>query len=416
MRDRELYARILNLTAPWSVTDVDLDLKGQEVRVRLDVDAGAELRCPECEIVCARYDRRERRWRHLDTCQLQTVLITEVPRVTCPKHGVLQIKIPWAEPGSRFTAMFEALVIDWLGEASTMAVARLLRLSWDEVDGIQGRAVARGLARRDAKPPTQIGVDEKSFKKGHEYVTVVTDHVTGNVLEVGQDRKQETFEAYLKTMTPAQRGRITHVSMDMWQPFINAVRALVPDAERKINFDKYHVASHLGRGVDRVRRAEHVALMEAGDARLKKTKYLWLTNPDNMKRARWREFEALRTSALKTARAWTLKEVAMNLWSYRSMTWAKKAWKAWIGWALRSRLEPMRKVARMVREHLGGILNAVVSGATNALGESINAKIERIKNRACGFRNRVRFRNAIFFHLGGLDLYPETLRATHTNP
>ena len=307
MRDRELYARILNLTAPWSVTDVDLDLKGQEVRVRLDVDAGAELRCPECEIVCARYDRRERRWRHLDTCQLQTVLITEVPRVTCPKHGVLQIKIPWAEPGSRFTAMFEALVIDWLGEASTMAVARLLRLSWDEVDGIQGRAVARGLARRDAKPPTQIGVDEKSFKKGHEYVTVVSDHVTGNVLEVGQDRKQETFEAYLKTMTPAQRGRITHVSMDMWQPFINAVRALVPDAERKINFDKYHVASHLGRGVDRVRRAEHVALMEAGDARLKKTKYLWLTNPDNMKRARWREFEALRTSALKTARAWTLK-------------------------------------------------------------------------------------------------------------
>jgi len=106
----------------------------------------------------------------------------------------------------------------------------------------------------------------------------------------------------------------------------------------------------------------------------------------------------------------------MNLWSYRSMTWARKAWKAWIGWALRSRLEPMRKVARMVREHLGGILNAVVSGATNALGESINAKIERIKNRACGFRNRVRFRNAIFFHLGGLDLYPETLRATHTNP
>lgn len=414
MRDRELYARILNLTAPWSVADVDLDLKGQEVRIRLEPDAGAELRCPDCDTVCARYDRRERQWRHLDTCQLKTILVAEVPRVTCATHGVLQIKIPWAEPGSRFTAMFEALVIDWLLEASLLAVARQLEMTWDEVDGIQGRAVARGLARRKVKAPTHLGVDETSFQKHHEYVTVIIDHVTGHVVEVGQDRKQATLEAYLKTMTIEERTDIRSFAMDMWKPFIQAVTALVPDAERKINFDKYHVASHLGDGVDRVRKSEHRALTAEGDTTLVKTKYLWLTNPDNMKRDKWRGFAALRTSSLKTARAWAIKEMAMSLWHYRSRTWAEKGWKAWLAWALRSRLEPMKKVARMVREHLGGILNAVVSGVTNALGESINAKIQWIKRTACGFRNRVRFRNAIFFHLGGLDLYPETLKIAHT--
>jgi transposase len=414
MRDRELYARILNLSEPWTVADVDLDLEAKEVRIRLESDSGAQLHCPQCDAVCAGYDRREREWRHLDTCQLKTILRAVVPRVTCSEHGVLQVKIPWAEPGSRFTAMFEALVIDWLLEASLLAVARQLQMTWDEVDGVQGRAVKRGLARRKLAAPTQIGVDETSYQKHHEYVTVVTDHVTGHVVEVGQDRKQATLEAYLGSMTSEERSAITSVAMDMWKPFIQAVTAWVPDAARKINFDKFHVASHLGDGVDRVRKNEHRALTSEGDTTLAKTKYLWLTNPANMKQGKRREFAALRASSLKTARAWAIKEMAMGLWHYRSRTWAEKGWKEWLGWALRSRLEPMMKVARMVREHLGGILNAVVSGVTNALGESINAKIQWIKRTACGFRNRVRFRNAIFFHLGGLDLYPETLRIAHT--
>jgi transposase len=414
MRDRELYARILNLSAPWSVADVDLDLKRQEVRLRLEIEAGAELRCPECDAACAGYDRRAREWRHLDTCQLKTILVAEVPRVTCPEHGVRQVKVPWGEPGSRFTAMFEALVIDWLLEASLSAVARQLGLTWDEVAGVQGRAVQRGLARRERVAPTRIGVDETSFQKRHEYVTVVTDHATGAVVEVCQDRKQKTLEGYLAGMTHEERDSITHVAMDMWAPFISAVRALVPGADDKICFDKFHVASHLGTGVDRVRKAEHRALRLEGDTRLVRTKYLWLTRKSNLSDEQRKAFAALRGSSLKTARAWALKEAAMTLWRYTSKTWAEKGWRAWIGWALRSRLDPMRHVARMIREHLGGILNAVTSGVTNALGESINAKIQWIKRTACGFRNRARFRNAIFFHLGGLDLYPESLKIAHT--
>jgi transposase len=414
MRDRDLYSRILNLTSPWEVRDVDLDLKAQEVRVNVEAPGDARFSCPTCGRECGRYDRRERRWRHLDTCQLKTVLVAQVPRVQCPEHGVLQVKVPWAEPGSAFTALYEALVIDWLREATIKAVAEHLRLSWDEVDGIQARAVARGLERRGHQAPTRIGVDETSFQKRHEYVSVVTDQATGNVVHVADDRKQETLEAFFETMTEAERALIESVAMDMWGPYIAAVKAKVPDAEAKIAFDKYHVASHLGEAVDKVRRAEHRALVAEGDETLKGTKHTWLMNPDNMSEERKSDLQRLSGLVRKTSRAWAIKETAMRLWGYRSKGWARRMWKGWLGWAFRSRLEPMRAKARMVRKHLEGILNAVVSRTTNALAESVNAKIQAVKRRACGFRNRERFRNAIYFHCGGLDLYPASVRPAHT--
>lgn len=148
MRDVDLYAQILGVTAPWKVTTVDFDSAQQKVVVHLVYDPKKALSCPECDKKAPGYDTRVRRWRHLDTCQFLTILEAEVPRTRCPTHGVHQIRVPWSEPNSRFMALFVALVIDWLREASISAVARLSQLSWDEVDGIKSRAVARGLARR----------------------------------------------------------------------------------------------------------------------------------------------------------------------------------------------------------------------------------------------------------------------------
>jgi transposase len=149
-----------------------------------------------------------------------------------------------------------------------------------------------------------------------------------------------------------------------------------------------------------------------GDERLKRTRYLWLQNPENMSEERWDGvFADLRESALKTARAWAVKEHAMTLWGYATRGWAKRAWKSLIGWALRTRMEPVKKVGCMIRTHLWGILNAIVHGVTNARLESINARIQWVKKMACGFRNRERFRMAIYFHLGGLNLRPEPLLA-----
>ncbi len=418
MESTNLYQRILGLEAPWRVVNVDLDLKENEVRVLVEHDGVSPRRCPECGKSCPGYDHTRRSWRHLDTCQMQTILTADVPRVQCEEHGVRTVRVPWSEPGSRFTALFEALVINWLRAASIKEVAQRLGLGWSETDGIMSRAVERGLARREAAAPERIGVDETSFQKRHEYVTVVTDLEKSTVLHVGDDRKAQTLEAWYTTLSAAALKRLKVVAMDMWQPYIAATRRCVPKADERIVFDKYHVAAHLGKGLDHVRRKEQRELRAAGDTRLTKTRHLWLSNPDTLNRRlkpeQTERFDDLRCSTLRTARAYALKEAAMEIWDDKTRAAAAASWKWWHGWAIRSRLEPMKRAARLIKSHLRGIINAIVTGATNAAAESMNSKIQRVKRMACGFRNRDRFRTAIYFHLGGLDLNPVVL--THSIP
>ena len=409
MRDKDLYAQILGIKSPWQVADVELSVSKGEVTVQVEQEAGAKSCCPSCGKESPGYDSRRRRWRHLDTCQYKTILVADVPRVKCEEHGVVTVSVPWAEPGSGFTAMFEALVIDWLKEASTSAVSRLMGLSWNAIDGIMQRAVARGLSRREAVFPTQIGVDETAFRKRHDYVTIVSDQQEGNVLHVGSDRRKETLKAWYESLTEAQRDAIESVSMDMWPAYINATLESLPEAEEKIAFDKFHVAKYLGEAVDKVRRQEHKALMAEGYEDLKGSKHDWLYNPENMTRKQKIRFKSLRDSTLKTARAWAIKELAMSLWHYVRKTWARKGWEQWLSWAVRSRLEPIKDVARTIKEHLWGILNAVVLKVSNGPAEGLNSRIKMIKVRSRGFRNKERFANAIYFHLGGLNLYPEGL-------
>ena len=167
------------------------------------------------------------------------------------------------------------------------------------------RAVKRGLSRRQAEPVRHLGVDEKAFRKGHKYMTVVNDLVRGRVLYVAEDRKQESLDGFWGTLTEGQRTGIEAVAMDMWDPYVNSVREHVAEADRKIVFDKFHVAQHLGKAVDEVRRKENKALRAAGDDRLKGTRYDWLRNPATMDPDDRRAFAALRQSELKTCLLYT---------------------------------------------------------------------------------------------------------------
>ena len=258
---------------------------------------------------------QERRWRHLDTCQYRTILHARVPRQSCPKHGIKQVKVPWAEPGSRFTALFECLVINWLQRGCITAVAKLVGLSWDHAAGIRARATARGLARRDQKPVRYVGVDETSYRKGHQYVTVVNDLEEEAVLHVHDGRKQEALDSYWAAMPADHREQVVAVAMDMWEPDIRSTMEHLPGAEEKIVFDKFHVAQHLGDAVDAVRKAEHRELLAAGETWLKRTRYDWLRHPDHFTREAWRAFlKRVGTLNLKTGRAWALKETAMYIW------------------------------------------------------------------------------------------------------
>lgn len=410
MEDRELYQAILGLSEPWTVDRVELKEGDRAVEVWVREREGTGFLCPECGERAPIYDRSERRWRHLDTCQFTTIVCARVPRVECRAHGVKTVRVPWAEAGSRFTVLFERLAISWLREATPSAVARRLRLSWDEAEGIMHRAVRRGLLRRADErvttPVTRIGIDEKSFLKRHQYVSVVVDLDRARVLHVADDRKAESLIPYFAGLTEAERHGITAIAMDMWEPYRKTVRAQIPNADAKIVFDKFHVMAHVTSAVDAVRKQEHKALTARGDTRLTRTKYAWLKHPKHFSRAAWRAFTALRDSTLKSARAWAMKESIRRLWDYTYVGAARTFFTWWYGWAMRSGLAPMKKVARMIKAHLANILTYLTHRVTNAVTEGLNAKIQWVKYSARGYRNRDAFKTAILFHCGGLDLEP----------
>jgi transposase len=267
MRDVELYKTILGLTPPWTVVDVTLDVKGQHVTVRVHAGDGP-FPCPACHATVPGYDQKPRRWRHLDTCQFTTWIEAEVPRIECPTHGVKQLPIPWAEPGSQFTVLFERFAIDLLRECSVQGGADLLQITWDEAGGIKARAVTRGLARRGHAVVARLGVDEKAIAKRHRYLTVVADLDRSRVLYLIEDRKQASLDGFWGTLTPAQREGIEAIAMDMWEPYIHSTLVHLDDATAKFVFDKFHITKHLHDAVDKVRKAEHRALKQAQDDRL----------------------------------------------------------------------------------------------------------------------------------------------------
>jgi transposase len=255
-----------------------------------------------------------------------------------------------------------------------------------------------------------LGVDEKAFRKGHSYLTLVNDLIRARVLYVAEDRKQSSLDGFWETLTDEQVSGIEAVAMDMWDPYIASVREHLAEADAKIVFDKFHVAKHLGDAVDKVRRKEHKTLKAAGDDRLAGTRYDWLRNPASMEPKDRKEFAELRNSGLKTARAWALKETAMALYDYVYERPARKHFRWWHNWAVRSRLEPMIQAARMLKRRFENIITYLKHRITNASSESINAKIQWVKYTARGFRNRQKFVHAIYFHCGGLDLAPETTK------
>jgi transposase len=406
MDDRALYATILGLSEPWEVEAVELSEAEQAVHVSVRAEATARFGCSECGEVSPIYDHVERSWRHLDTCQFQTLLHARVPRVECATHGVRTIRVPWAEKRSRFTLLFERLAIAWLKEATPTAVARRLGLTWEEANGIVERAVRRGLARRPSAAGRRLGIDEHSYLRPYEFVTMVCDLDTHHVLYVGDHRTADTLVPYFESLTPGERAGITAIAMDMWDPYRKTVRAYVPDADRKIVFDRFHVMKQLLEAVDAVRRREHKELVKRGDRRLTHTKYVWLKHPARLTAAMREILDRLRDSTLKAARAWALKEAFQEIWHYRSIPAARAFFHRWYQWARRSRLPPMIQAAGTLARHIENILTYLRHHITNAVTEGLNAKIQWIKYSSRGFRDRERFKLAILFHCGGLDLEP----------
>lgn len=400
------YAQLLGITSPWAVKNVELKLVEKKVEIELGWQWGAAAQCPECGRECSIHDcAPERTWRHLDTMQFTTLIHARTPRSDCPEHGIKTMKVPWAAPHGRFTLLFERFAVEVLLASATVSQAcALLGISWDTAQQIMERAVERGLDRRQLDGLRHLGMDEKSFKRGQSYITLLTDLDQGRVLDVEEERTEGAAAAVWLTLSPEQKQQVEAVAVDMWEPFIRTVQKQAPHAD--IVHDKFHVSKYLGEAVDKVRRQEHKELMAQGDETLKGTRQLWLYNPQNFSENQAEEFSALKDLQLKVARAWAAKELFSKFWEYQQEGWARRFFKDWFGWVSRSRLKPVVEVAQMLKRHLDNLLTYLKHRITNAVTEGLNSKIQSLKSAARGFRNFDNYRIRILFFCGKLNLYP----------
>jgi transposase len=237
---------------------------------------------------------------------------------------------------------------------------------------------------------------------------MVNDLDRSRVLFVAEHRTEESLDGFWRSVSEKQRAAVRGVAMDMWDPYINSTRKHLPDADRKIVFDKFHIAKHLGEAVDLVRRRENKQLKAAGDDRLTGTRYDWSRHPAKMEPDDRKQFAALRDSGLQTARAWALKESMMAFFLYHYERPARKHYRWWHNWAVRCRLKPIIEKARMIQRRFANIITYLRLRITNAASESINSKIQWVKYTARGFCSKKNFLTAIYFHCGGLDLMPST--------
>ena len=406
MEIEEHYSQLLGIHSPWSISQVDLKMHEQRVDIEIEYadDVGP---CPECGAMCPKHDDRKRRsWRHLDTMQFETYLHCTVPRVRCKEHGAKSVAVPWAGKNSGFTLLFEGFAIRVLQAARSIEEARkLLGLSWHQTEAIKKRAVQRGLARREAVIIPHLGIDEKQFRNGHRYISSLVDLQGGRVLDVVEERTEEACKALLEqSLNEDQRQGVTAVALDMWKAFANAVGETLPQAD--IVHDRFHISQHLNEAVDKVRRQENKMLIKQGDHRLVGTKFSWLVNEERISEEFAAQFEGLKCSDLKVSRAWAIKELFRSFWSYTYAGWAKHHFKKWYAWAIRSRLEPIKEKARMIKKHLPNILTYFKHRISNAVAEGLNSKIQTIKANARGYRSFEGFRNSILFYCGGLDMQP----------
>lgn len=406
MQDQEFFTKVLGLEEPWLVKDVKLNLPTQ-VEVTLECRPGHEWTAADGSRLHV-HGWEVRRWRHLDTMQLETVLIARVPRLLDPQSGRTETPVlPWAKKGARWTALFEAWAVRLLEAVPNVSrAAALLRLDWHSAWEIKRRAVERGLARRKDESVPQLGIDEKSFGRGQDYVSIMADLKQRRVLEVVPERTQEAAEQLLETALKAeQREAVEAVCIDMWPAYEAAAASVLPQA--RVVYDPFHVVSHANQAVDEVRRKEHRLRRTQGDETLTGTRQLWLYGFERLDEKRRRELQALLDAPeLQTGIAWALKEQLRELWDYRRPSAARRFLDRWRERVVGSGLKPLIRVADMIFGHLEGILAWFWHPISNGITEGFNSAIQSLKNTARGYRSFANFRVAILFHHGKLDLTP----------
>lgn len=355
--------------------------------------------------MCPIYDHApERLWRHLDTMQFKTYLSCRLPRVKNKLGKIVTIMPPWASKHERHTFKFECWVIEQLKATKNQTkTAELLKCGFNVINRILHISTERGLKRRNLSESKleDLSIDEKSFKKGHQYVSVLSHPSSGCVIDISEGRSKESVEELLdNSLTAEQKLQVKTISMDMWKSFITVSKEKLVNAE--IVHDRFHLVKYLNEAIDKVRRREVKTQEE-----LKNTKYVLLKNKVNLTENQRIKFEAITNANYAVSKAWQVRENFKDLFNVE--TQKDNGYILFMKWANESinrQIPEVTKVVEMFENHLSGVVNALVNNASNAMAERLNGKIQEIKLAARGYRTFENFRSAILFFHGGLNFYP----------
>lgn len=377
------------------------------LEVEVEPRANGRPVCSGCGKVGPGYDtmRTPRRFEFVPFWGLVVVFVYTMRRVNCQTCGVKVEQVPWAEGKSTMTNEYKWYLAGWARRMSWKEVAEAFHVSWDRVFEAVKQAVAWGLEHRDLERITSIGVDEVQWHRGHQYQTVVyqIDEEQKRLLWIGPDRKAKTLLRFFRFLGKERTARLQFICSDMWRGYLKVIRKKASHAVHVL--DRFHVMQRINKAINDVRAAEVKQLKQDGyEPVLTGSRWVLLKRPENLTEGQAVKLKELLQYNLKSVRSHLMREDFQRLWEYSSPAWAGKFLDAWCTRAMRSKIEPMKKMARSLRDKRELILNWFhAEGAVSAgIVEGFNNKLKLITRKSYGFRTQQAYEISLYHNLGAL--------------
>jgi transposase len=395
-----LFETALGIASPWYVQGVDFDVKQKQLTIQVDFEVGSRFAFPDETGEHPVHDTKTKRYRHLNFFQHECFLEVRVPRVRLPDGSVRLVEPDWVGKLNGFTLLFEAMILMFCQNLPFAVVGRMVNLSWYKVNAICTRYVELALEKMDLSELQAIALDETSCRKGHDYITLFVDMAKRRVIFVTEGKDAGTVKAFADDLRKhnGDPEKIVTASIDMSPAFIKGVTDHLPNAE--ITFDKFHVIAHASLAIDETRRLE-----QQTDPSLKKTRWLFLKDRSKLTSAQKIALDDLtaQCATKRTARAWLYREELREILNCKQINVLCAALSQWCTNVMRSKVEPMKTVARMIRKHFDGIAAWARSRQTNGLIEAINGLFQAAKRKARGYTKFSTMRTVLFLIAGKLD-------------
>lgn len=396
----KLFEAALGVSSPWYVAGIQFEAAQRLLKIRVDFTVGSRFSIVGVTGEHPVHDTVNKQYRHLNFFQHECLLDVRVPRVKLPDGSVRQVTPPWAGKLSGFTLLFEALVLALCREMPFNAVARIVGLSAHQAKAIAERYVNAAVSASDLSEVRRIAIDETSRARGHDYVTLVADAQQRSVLFVAEGNDASTIEAFTRNLRlrGGKPTQIETVSIDMWPAFIKGVEQHLSGAQ--ITFDKFHVIAHASKALDTTRRME-----QKSQPQLKGLRWSLLTDRTRLNRTQREAVDAVvkQFVSVRTARAWQYREQLREILARKQANIVRRMLRRWCSNVMRSKVEPMKEVARRILRHQEGILAWVESRQTNGFLEAINGLFQSAKRKARGYTRFSTIRTVIFLICGKLD-------------